>query len=53
VVVPEADRGQIAQALKSMYEKTKSPLYSPTEENMRRLYLMHKSRAAALLPAEK
>ncbi len=53
VVVPEADRGQIAQALATMYKQTGSPLYAPTEQNMRRLYLMNKSRAAALLPPEK
>lgn len=53
VVVPEADRGQIAAALKTMYDRTGSPLYAPTEENMRRLYLLNKSRAAAMLPAEK
>ncbi len=53
VVVPEGDRAQIAAALKTMYEQTKSPLYAPTEQNMRRLYLTHKSRAATLLPAEK
>lgn len=53
VEVPAGDREQIAAALKAMYDQTQSPMYAPTEENMRRLYLMNKSRAAALLPAEK
>lgn len=50
VEVPEVDRKQIADALKVMYDRTKSPIYSPTEDNMRRLYLLNKSKAGALLP---
>lgn len=53
VQVPDGDRAQIAAALKAQYDKTKSPLYAPTEENMRRLYLLRQSRAAALIPQEK
>lgn len=53
VIVPEGDRAQIADALKQMYQRTGDALYAPTEQNMRRLYLQNKSRAARLLPAEK
>lgn len=54
VVVPPADRTQISAALKTMYEREpKNPLYAPTEDNMRRLYLLNQSRAAALIPAPK
>lgn len=53
VVVPQGDREQISQALKAMYERSGgAAIYAPTEENVRRLYLMNKSRAAALLPNE-
>jgi hypothetical protein len=54
VAVPDADRAQIATALQTMYAKDQSnPLYAPTEDNMRRLYLMNKSRAARLINAPK
>jgi len=54
VVVPAADRQQILDALKTMYERDKrNPLYAPTDDNVRRLYLANKSRAAALIPAPK
>lgn len=54
VVVPAADRTQIIDALKTMYERDpKNPMYAPTDENVRRLYLANKSRAAALIPAPK
>jgi len=54
VVVPPTDRAQIAQALQTMYANDpKNPAYAPTEANMRRLYLMRQSRAAALIPAAK
>ena len=53
VVVPQGDREQISQALKAMYERSGgAAIYAPTEENVRRLYLMNNSRAAALLPNE-
>ena len=53
VVVPQGDREQISQALKAMYERSGgAAIYAPTEDNVRRLYLMNKSRAAALLPNE-
>lgn len=54
VVVPTADRQQILDALKTMYQRDpKNPLYAPTDDNVRRLYLTNKSRAAALIPAQK
>lgn len=54
VVVPTADRTQIIEALKTMSARDpKNPLYAPTEDNVRRLYLANRSRAAALIPAPK
>lgn len=54
VVVPTTDRQQILAALKTMYDQDpKNPLYAPTEDNVRRLFLTNKSRAAALIPAPK
>jgi len=54
VVVPPTDRAQIAQALQQMYATDpKNPAYAPTEANMRRLYLMGRSRAAALISPPK
>lgn len=53
VVVPQGDRAQIVEAMKVMYERTQSPLYAPTDANVRRFYLLNKSpRAAALLAPE-
>jgi hypothetical protein len=40
VVVPAADRAQITEALKQGYARTKKAEYAPTEENVRRLYLL-------------
>lgn len=54
VVIPPAEKVQIADALKAMYARNPSnPAFAPTEDNMRRLYLSHKSRAAALIPEPK
>jgi hypothetical protein len=39
VVIPNADRQQIAAAMQVYYERTGSPLYAPTEDNVRRIYL--------------
>lgn len=50
VVVPDADRKQIADALARMYADTGKPEYAPTDANMRRFYLLQRSRAATLLP---
>lgn len=52
VVVPQADRSQIVDALKAAYQRNPSnPLYAPTEDNVRRLFLRKTSRAADLLTA--
>lgn len=54
VVVPQAERAKISEALNEMNKRDPSnPLYAPTEENVRRLYLAKQSRASALIPAPK
>lgn len=54
VVVPEAEKARIAEALRAMNASDpKNPAYAPTEDNMRRLYLARQSRAAGLIPAAK
>lgn len=50
VIVPAQDRQQIAEALKLKYQQTGNQLYAPTEDNVRRLYLVNQSRAGALIP---
>lgn len=53
VQVPDADRAQIVAALKRKYDATKSNAYAPTEENVRRVFITQRSRAAAaLVPPE-
>jgi hypothetical protein len=52
VIVPPADRAQIVDAMKSMFDKTKSPLFAPNEANLKRFYLLNQSRAANLLPLD-
>ena len=53
VVVPEADRQKIVEALMEMNKlDPANPLYVPTQDNMRRLYLLNQSRAAALIPTK-
>jgi len=50
VSVPASDRAQIVQALQAKYKQNPAnPLYAPTEANVKRLYLMGKSRAGALV----
>lgn len=50
VVVPQADKAKISEALRTMYVKDpKNPEYAPTDDNVRRLYLTQRSRAAALI----
>lgn len=39
VIIPDVERRQIASAMQTKYEQTGSPLYAPTEENVRRIYL--------------
>lgn len=54
VVVPDADKAKISDALKAMYATDpKNPDYAPTEDNVRRLYLARQSRAAGLIVAPK
>ena len=52
VVIPAGDRQQITAAMQTMYTQSKNPLFAPTDANLRRFYLLNKSRAAALLPAQ-
>jgi hypothetical protein len=50
VVVPATDRTQIIEALKQKYaQEPTNPAYAPTDENVRRLYLLNRSRAAGLI----
>lgn len=50
VMIPAGDRSQIEAALAAMRaQQPNNPLYAPTEENVRRLYLTSKSRAGALI----
>ncbi len=54
VVIPAAEKAQIADALRVMYARNPAnPLFAQTEENMRRLFLANKSRAATLIPEPK
>lgn len=48
VIIPKEERGKIAEALAVMYRKTGKSDYAPTETNMRRLYLLKRSPAAAV-----
>ena len=50
VIVPAGERPKIAAALQEMYRQDPSnPLYAPTDANVRRLYVMGRSRAGALV----
>jgi tetrahydromethanopterin S-methyltransferase subunit G len=53
VVIPPADRKDLTEAMRVMYERTKSPLYAPTPDNLKRFYLQKKSPTAGMiLPAQ-
>ena len=52
VVVPPAERALIVQALQARYQQDQLPQYEPTEDNIRRLYLLRQSPAAELIPNE-
>lgn len=52
VVVPVEDAKSISAKMAERYARTKDPLFAPTDANVRRWYLMSKSPAGALLPAE-
>lgn len=50
IKVPDADRGQIVEALQAMYAKNPTnPAFAPTEQNVRALYLRKTSRAGSLI----
>lgn len=51
VVIPKADREQLTAAMQAQYATTKSTMFAPTDTNLRRFYLLSKSRSAKLLPA--
>ena len=54
VKVPAGDRAQIVKALQTMYERDPTnPMFAPTEENVRREYLLQRSPAARLIPSAK
>lgn len=53
VVIPPADRQQIAEAMQTMYARTKSPVYAPTSDNLRRFYLLSKSPSADMILPKK
>ena len=53
VVIPAADREQITEAMRVMYQRTQSADYAPTDANLRRFYLLKKSPTAGMiLPAK-
>lgn len=49
VVIPKADRQQLADAMRTMYQRTGAKQYEPTDDNLRRFYLLSKSPSAALI----
>lgn len=53
VVIPDTERPKVAAALKAMYDETKDPAWAPTEENLRRAYLLGKSSASKLITPPK
>lgn len=54
VVVPAADRREIADGLRAMAQKfPNDPRFAPTEDNLKRWYLKGKSPAAGLIPNAK
>ena len=53
VKITDAERAQVADAMRIMYAETRDPQYAPSEENLRRQYLRGKSRAADFIPAAK
>lgn len=51
VIIPAKDRQLLTTAMQQQYATTKNSLFAPTDANLRRFYLLSKSRSAALLPA--
>ena len=53
VIIPPADRQQLTDAMRTMYARTNAPQYAPTDDNLRRFYLLKKSPTAGMiLPAK-
>lgn len=53
VIIPPADKKQLAEAMRTMYARTNAPQYAPTDDNLRRFYLLKKSPTAGMiLPAK-
>jgi hypothetical protein len=54
VVIPQGDRRQLAEAMQILYKRTGAKVYEPTDDNLRRFYLLSKSPAGGLVaPAPK
>lgn len=50
VVIPAAERSRIATKMQSRFDKTRDPQFAPTEDNLRRWYLLSVSPAALTQP---
>lgn len=54
VVIPAAERTDAVRALQELYKRNpNNAAYAPTEDNLKRLYLIGKSRSATLIPTAK
>lgn len=53
VVIPAADRKQITEAMQAYFRRTGAKQYEPTEDNLRRFYLLSKSPAGGLILPQK
>lgn len=49
VVVPPSDRRQLADAMRTMYERTGRVEFTPSDENLKRFYLSRKTPAADMI----
>jgi hypothetical protein len=49
VVIPAPERKQITEAMQTYFQRTGAKQYEPTEENLRRFYLLSKSPAGGLI----
>lgn len=52
VIIPDTDRKQLVAALQARYAQSKNPMFAPTDANLRKFYLLSKSKAANLLPTD-
>ncbi|HSV48365.1 MAG TPA: hypothetical protein VLJ58_21430 [Ramlibacter sp.] len=50
VVVPTANRREIAEQMRTMFQQTNDSRFAPTEDNLKRWYLKGKSPAAGMIP---